>query len=317
MEHQFSILNTKETTDKINKLGIPIKLLVDFSALGHRVAYSCQEELLRTGFTDWRVWKHYCLDHILKMKQKLNKGTEVILCCDQRVNREYWRMKIYPDYKKMREKQVEQIPKELMSENFNAFQKELAEFFPFKVIKVPGAEGDDVIAVLSRDTNCANVIMSSDYDLYQLTDNRRNFMFSLKKDFFMDGGDQREHLLKKVCGGDSSDNVPNIFSDLDAITNPVKRQKSFTKIRFGELKEVFDMGGENSLINYLEETVRERYSQNKTLMDLSAIPDYITEAIKQEYLNCKIVGNANSAFKYCAANGMAEHLDRIGVGILN
>jgi hypothetical protein len=317
MDHQFALLNNRETISSINKLGLPIKLLVDFSALAHTVAYSCMEELLRTGFTDWRVWKNFFLERVIKLKQQLNRGTEVIICCDQRVNGEYWRMKIYPDYKKMREKDTPKIPKDLMVENFNAFQKELSEFFPFKVIKVPGAEGDDVIAVLSREKEYAHVIVSSDFDLYQLADNSKNFMFSIKKNFFVDGGDHRAHLLKKVTGGDSSDNVPNIFSDLDAITNPTKRQKNFTKIKFGELKEVFDLGGENGLINYLEESVRERYQQNKTLMDLSAIPDHITEAIKQEYANCEIVGSSNSAFKYVAANNMSDLLNMIGAGALN
>lgn len=318
MNHHFAKINFKETIAKINGLGIPIKLFVDFSALGHRVAYSCKDELLKTGFTDWRVWKYFFLEHIIQLKQKLNRGSEIVLCCDRKINGEYWRMKVYPDYKKMRDKKQPGIPKEFIFENFNKFQAELRDFFPFKIIEVPGAEGDDVIAVLVRESvDYANIIMSSDFDLYQLTDNKQNFFFSLKHDFFVDGGDAKEHLLEKICGGDSSDNIPNILSDLDAISDPLKRQKSLTKIRFTELKESYVKNGEEGFISQLDEKVKVRYQENKTLMDLTQIPSHISEAIKITYNDTVIKGTANTAWSYCITNSMVDHVNKIGTGVFN
>ena len=319
MKRDFVALNRKETLEKIKNLGMPVRLLVDFSALGHRVAYSCFKDLVAVGFIDWKAWKVKFLDHVLSLKQQLNSknGVEVIICCDQKVNGNYWRMNIYSEYKKMRYLQKEQIPRELMNKNFTDFQKELYDCFPFKVISIPGAEGDDVIAVLGRDSKYANIIMSSDFDLYQITDNQTNFMFSLNKDAFVDGGNAKSYLIEKICGGDSSDNIPNISSDLDAISDPLKRQKRFTAKRMDCMLDVFVKEGEEVLVSQLEGTEKLRYLENKSLMDLTKIPKEISENIRIAYENYHMVGNPKLTWQYCFNNNIdKECTNRIVAGVM-
>lgn len=327
MEHSFSPLVTKDTWEAINSTGKKTRILLDFSALGHMVMYSCKNEIISTGMNDWSVWKYFMLDRIFQFKQKLKKGTEVVVACDKKVDGEYWRNSlVYPHYKHMRTKKVDIIPKEIMQKNFSSFQDDLKNYFPFKVISVDGAEGDDVIAVLSRDPEYTDVIVSGDFDLYQLTDNINKFLFSISRGFFVDGGSPKEHLLKKILGGDSSDNIPNIESDLDAITNPLKRQKSFTKSKYEEYSGTYLAIGEEGLLNYLKENARERFVENKRLMDLTQVPDEIQNKIKDCYSNYVLPSSSkygsNITLKYCMTHKfgnkvyLSSIMDKIMSGIL-
>jgi 5'-3' exonuclease len=88
----------------------------------------------------------------------------------------------------------------------------ISENFPFKVVKVNRAEGDDIIAVLAKNYKEKHLIVSEDKDMKQLLKySYVSFFRPIQKEYIIMSENElkkwkREHIL----GGDKSDNIPTI-----------------------------------------------------------------------------------------------------------
>ena len=113
--------------------------------------------------------------------------------------------------------------------------------------------------------------ISSDKDFIQLHqyDNVNQFSPIAKK--FITDKDPKSYLNDHILKGDKSDGIPNILSD-DNVFVEERRQIPLTKKKIAEL----DMDNLSESNNY-------RYSRNKTLIDLSCIPERIEEKILTEW----------------------------------
>lgn len=227
----------------------------------------------------------------------------VVFCLEGRS----WRKEFYAPYKANR-KAVNPTEQEVEeNEMFWKTYEDLIEYLSSKtntsVIRCPVAEADDIIArFIKLHPNDHHYIVSTDSDFVQLiSDNVYQYngltnQLVTPDGYFNDRGkniidkktgkpklleDVEYQLFKKIIRGDSTDNVFSAF--------PGVREKGSAK-SVGIIEAFEDRTKKgfkwNNLMlqkwvdhNGVEHRVKDDYERNKTLIDLSAQPEYIKEAV--------------------------------------
>ena len=222
--------------------------------------------------------RHLVLNSIRSYRNKYkNKYGEIVICTDFHSS---WRKEIFPFYKAHRkvERDKQKAEKGMdWSALFDIISKIIVEidtFFPYKVIRVEHAEGDDVIAVLSKTFKEKSLIVSSDKDFSQLYKYKWVRQFSPMKQKMLNGIDPIMYLKEHIIRGDKGDGIPNILSDDDCIVSGV-RQKSISK---------------KKIVNWLDQDphdfndeMKRGWIRNKILIDFDLIPKNIATAILEQY----------------------------------
>jgi len=222
--------------------------------------------------------RHLVLNSIRSYRNKYkSKYGEIVICTDFHSS---WRKEIFPFYKAHRkvERDKQKVEKGMdwsaLFETINKIIIEIDTFFPYKVIRVEHAEGDDVIAVLSRTFKEKSLIVSSDKDFSQLYKYKWIRQFSPMKQKMLNGIDPIVYLKEHIIRGDKGDGIPNILSEDDCIVSGV-RQKSISK---------------KKIINWLvqdphdfNDEMKRGWIRNKILIDFDLIPEPITTAILKQY----------------------------------
>jgi len=221
--------------------------------------------------------RHTVLNTYRKYRVQFRDFGQLVVCND---GSDYWRKGIFPQYKQNRRKQQE-ARKDEWAEVFKVLDKirdEIKDNFPYPSIKLRGAEADDIIYVLTKAHYQSEpvLILSNDKDFQQLQIFPNVKQYSPMTKEFITCPDPREFLFNQIIFGDSSDGIPNIFSDDDTFVTDGKRQVRMTQKRIAELKE----SAEHS--SFFENP---KYIRNKTLIDLTSIPDDIQERILEEFNN--------------------------------
>ena len=219
--------------------------------------------------------RHTVLNTYRKYRTQFHDFGEFVICND---GNDYWRKNVFPYYKQNRKKQQE-ARKEEWTAVFKILDKirdEIKENFPYPSIRLKGAEADDIIYVLTKAHYQSEpvLILSNDKDFQQLQIFPNVKQYSPMTKEFITCPDPREFLFNQIISGDSSDGVPNILSDDDTFVTDGKRQVRMTQKRITELKE----SAEHS--SFFENP---KYIRNKTLIDLTSIPDDIQERILEEF----------------------------------
>ena len=222
--------------------------------------------------------RHLVLNSIRSYRNKYkNKYGEIVICTDFHSS---WRKEIFPFYKAHRkvERDKQKAEKGMdwsaLFETINKIIVEIDTFFPYKVIRVEHAEGDDVIAVLSKTFKEKSLIVSSDKDFSQLYKYKWIRQFSPMKQKMLNGIDPIMYLKEHIIRGDKGDGIPNILSDDDCIVSGV-RQKSISK---------------KKIVNWLDQDpddfndeMKRGWIRNKILIDFDLIPKNIATAILEQY----------------------------------
>lgn len=220
-----------------------------------------------------------------------------------------WRRDVFPQYKANRKKSRSQsdIDWSLIFNNLNTIRDEIKEYFPYKVINVDEAEADDVIATLvinaSQNTPREDIlILSGDKDFIQLQafDNVKQYD-PVKKSFIKSDDPQlflKEHIIK----GDVGDGIPNFLSPDNSFVDSI-RQKSVTQ---KNLAAWLTMPPEDFCT---EETVN-YYLRNKTLIDLTMIPDRVRDKVLIEFQNQE-GKDRSKIFNYMVKNKLKVLLESI------
>ena len=255
-------------------------ILLDFSNIivgsimvAHRIP---DEERFSEDFI-----RHLVLNSIRSYRTKhKEKYGEIVICTDHMGS---WRKEVYPQYKAHRKRERDKqkgggLDWNLLFETINRIIEEIDTFFPYKVIRVSHAEGDDVIAVLSKHSNCIkehSLIVSSDKDFNQLYKYKHIKQYSPIKQKMVKGVVPHEYLKEHIIRGDKSDGIPNIFSADDCIVNRV-RQKPITKKKVSEwlYKDPED---------FCQNGMMDRWNRNKLLIDFDYIPPMIVEDVLNQY----------------------------------
>lgn len=194
----------------------------------------------------------------------------IVLCAEGGRN---WRKDIYPEYKANRHKvqrsEKEQKDHDQMLEWFNTLTNEIITNKVFRVLKVDGAEADDIIGLLAYNASVPTLIVSSDKDFQQCQVNPHVKQWGTVKREFIKCEDPKDFLIEHIVRGDSTDNIPNIRKPLykEGVPKDTTRL-AVTKKFLAEFKQG---------LNY--EKHAERYVENKKLIDLNEIPSNIKGAI--------------------------------------
>ena len=222
--------------------------------------------------------RHLVLNSMRNFRTKYrDKYGELVICTDMHSS---WRKNEYPYYKahrkKVRDKQKsEGMDWSALFQTINTIILEIDEFFPYKVIRVPHAEGDDVIAVLARTLQEKSIIISSDKDFTQLQKYKNIKQFSPIQKKMLTVSDPYKYLKEHIIRGDKGDGIPNILSADDCIVEGV-RQRPISKKK---VETWMDKKPED----FCENGMSEKWERNKKLIDFDCIPKEISDAITDEY----------------------------------
>ena len=225
--------------------------------------------------------RHMVLNSLRAHNKKFRKEYgEMVIACD---SSNVWRREIFPNYKAGRKSNRAKSEHDwsLIFDIISKVKNEIKTFLPYKVVEVETSEADDIIAVLTGNRSWAEkvLILSGDKDFIQLhSDTVRQYNPVLNKFVGQDENPTlylKEHILK----GDRSDGIPNVLSD-DNVFVEGRRQKPLSKKRINSWVEEISM-------TFTEEEQR-NYDRNRTLIDLSCIPQTLEDKINNEFLNVKV-----------------------------
>jgi len=244
--------------------------------------------------------RHLVLNSIRSYRKKYHeKYGEMVICTDYLSS---WRKDAFPYYKAHRKVQREKQQKEGVDWKalFDIIAKitgELEEYFPYKVVQIPHAEGDDVIAVLAKQAKEPCLIVSSDKDFNQLYKYKTVRQFSPMKHQMLKGIDPVRYLKEHIIRGDKSDGIPNILSADNCIVEG-ERQKPITKKKVNEwIKN--------------ESWPEHHWKRNQELIDFDYIPPLLAHAIEQNY-ELQTPPNRSGLLNYFVKNKLKKLIEHIG-----
>ena len=205
---------------------------------------------------------------------------EMVLCADAA---DPWRRDIFPNYKHQRRvgRVESQIDWDGLFKIMSDIREEFTTKLPYKVLHIDKTEADDIIATLvKQQTEDLYLIISGDKDFIQLQHYGNVYQFSpLLKSFIGEQLDATVFLREQIIKGDRSDGVPNILSDDDIFLRD-ERQRPINKKRLEEWSNIDNIP--------LGSETRKYYDRNKRLIDLSMIPENISQSIINRYKNYKV-----------------------------
>lgn len=257
--------------------------LIDFSNILYSTFYGSVGAKNVLDEEKVAMWRYFIFNTLLKIK-RVTKADEIVLCMDDS-SKKYWRREVFPYYKAKRsiDRAKSTIDYDKFFESVDIFVDDLKNI-PFKQVKVPGAEGDDCIAILCEylTSNREQItVVSVDKDLQQLQRYSNVVCYNPVTDQFVKCEDTHTFLMMHIIKGDSGDGVPNILSEDNIFMQDGKRQKSITQKK---LDEMLDIGLEEWLIR---NQLVDNYERNRTMVELSSeiIPKSIKHDIIYSYNN--------------------------------
>lgn len=294
-------------------------IIVDFNQVViSNLAVSFNKEMEHPDNTTNGLIKHMILSTLLSYKQKYGKEFGQILIATD--NRKYWRRDKFSYYKGKRKQAREESKWDwnFIFKVLDEIKADLKEHFPYKLLDVPGAEADDVIACLAKhlqDNELTQqglmtdpqpiMIVSSDTDFMQLQKYPNVKQWSpMQKKMVKPKTTLQEFVVDHICTGDVGDGIPNICSPDNCIVDGI-RQTSFMKKRF----EDFINKGIDAC---KDETERRNYQRNQMLIDFEFIPQDIHDAVIDEYKTQVVKGNKTKVFNYFIKNKMKLLLEHAG-----
>lgn len=262
-------------------------------------------DVQKSKYVDSLLVKHMVLNSIKGYKKKFgSKYGDIVIACDS-VN-EYWRKDIFPYYKEHRKKDREKSKLD-WNEIFNCIseiKRELKEYFPYRVIEVDRAEGDDVIAVIAMNETEPTVIIGSDKDYAQLHKYSNIKQYSPTKKKFVEIEDAEAALNALIITGDKDDGIPNIKSDSDTFVNDAKRQSPIKKVDIPKWSRMQPK-------EFCESSkMLDNHKRNKELISFEYIPKDIVDEVLIEY-NKEPIGSKKKIMQYFQENRMRNLLSDI------
>ena len=251
--------------------------------------------------------RHMVLNSLRSYKTKFSKDFgELVLCYD---DKHCWRKDYFPYYKQNRKKARSESSLDWneLFDILTKIQNELEENFPYKVLKINGAEADDIIAILSNKISSTPnlyeeiLIISGDKDFIQLhqSDNVKQYSPTLKK--FVVDENPEQYKFEHIIRGDKGDGVPNVLSQ-DTVFVEDLRQRPITKKKLTEWKENGIPEGE----------IKRNYQRNKTLIDFDSIPNELGELIYNMWVDTITQNDKSKILPYFMKHRLKELTEKLG-----
>lgn len=201
-------------------------------------------------------------------------GIDVVFVLDDTLSSNF-RKSLFPEYKAQRKVQGQRFDVgKAKAYIHNVIFKELGleDIMGYKIVKVPGCESDDVIAVMMETYKdyMLRVIISSDRDYLQLDDVVQYDQWGNKITRTLDESvttevlSRNDYLLFKIIFGDTSDNIPHVFEKCGKV-------KSYRLVKDKERLRTLLKEDNNAA---------ERFRLNMSLIDFRYIPEENRQAIR-------------------------------------
>ena len=251
--------------------------------------------------------RHMVLNSLRSYKTKFtNDYGELVLCYD---DKHCWRKDYFPYYKQNRKKARSESSLDWneLFDILTKIQNELEENFPYKVLKIDGAEADDIIAILSNKISSTPnlyediLIISGDKDFIQLhqKENIKQYSPTLKK--YVVDANPEHYKFEHIIRGDKGDGVPNVLSQ-DTVFVEDLRQRPITKKKLTEWKENGIPEGE----------IKRNYQRNKTLIDFDSIPNELGELIYNKWVDKITQNDKSKILPYFMKHRLKELTEKLG-----
>lgn len=291
-------------------------ITIDYSQISAAAAMAFSADYAKGADTKKMagISRHVILGSIMNYKRQYqNKYGQVVICCD---GRNYWRRSKFQYYKAHRAGAREEsaIDWKSVFSIASEVREELQAFFPWKVILVDEAEGDDVIAVLTKYTQDNEFVqdgleespqlvmnISSDHDFRQLYKYRNYSQFSPIQKKVVPRAD-KTFLIDKIIRGDGGDGIPSIKCPDDFYVAGEKKRAP--PIRQTWVDAIIAKPDGSTLTT--EE--RRNYARNKMLIDFESIPDEIESKIISAYHASIPSGTQQLVFDYCIKHRLKQHM---------
>ena len=255
--------------------------------------------------------RHLVLNSVRSYRKKYrDKYGEMVICTDYLSS---WRKVAFPFYKAHRKVQRDKQDKEkgmdwsALFETISRITDELKTHFPYKVIQIPHAEGDDVIAVLAKHANNSlkepSLIVSSDKDFNQLYKYKKIRQYSPMRGKMLKGINAEAYLKEHIIRGDKGDGIPNILSADDCIVEgnrqkPVSKKKVITWLQ--QEPEDFCNNG-----------MMDAWNRNQEVIDFEYIPPPMTLDILEQY-KTQVTPSRSGLLNYFVKHRLKMLIEHIG-----
>lgn len=195
---------------------------------------------------------------------------DIVFAMDDKLTNNF-RKSLYPEYKAQRalvkrSYQLQPIKDYIVDIVFKELDVENQQ--GYKLVKVTGAEGDDVIATILtklKDNYIATALIASDHDFLQIDGVREFDLFGRESKRKL--GDEEvtasDFLLGKILMGDKSDNIKQVFSKCGPKT---------------ALKLVKDRANLKKMLQENQDAAL-RFQLNKKIISFNEIPSELTDKI--------------------------------------
>jgi len=255
--------------------------------------------------------RHLVLNSVRSYRKKYHdKYGEMVICTDHLSS---WRKVAFPQYKAHRKVQRDKQKVEkgmdwsALFDTISRIIDELKTNFPYKVIRVPHAEGDDVIAVLAKYANNTlkeqSLIVSSDKDFNQLYKYKRIRQYSPMRGKMLKGIDAQAYLKEHIIRGDKGDGIPNILSADDCIVSGVRQRPISKKKVETWLRQEPEDFCKNGMMN--------GWNRNQEVIDFEYIPPPMTLDILEQY-NGQTPPNRSGLLNYFVKHRLKMLIEHIG-----
>ena len=160
------------------------------------------------------LFVHGVITNLLYLAKEFSKEYgELVLALEGKS----WRKDFYPEYKEHRNKKRNdsEVNWDEMFKIITDLSSSLKNHFGIRTIQTNRAEGDDVIAILVKNSSEKSLIVSSDKDFKQLCLYDHATLFDpIKKEIvtFQSKSEIESELIKHIIKGDESDNIPSVIS---------------------------------------------------------------------------------------------------------
>lgn len=282
-------------------------IIVDFSAVAHSNILAMdlppEEDILR---------------HTILMSLKAiyrnhkDKYGEMIIACDSRS----WRRDFYPEYKARRRAERESGDTEYWEKMFgilDTLKAEITDNLPWKVVEVKGAEADDVIACLVKQTQEFGymqevLIVGADSDYKQLLRYPNVTQYSNATKKYVKEADPLFWLHEAILTGQKGkDDIPNVRcrDDFFLTKKDGEKQKPITQ-KF--IQETWT--NRHELDKYMSKDEYRNYIRNRTLIDFACIPEQLHADVIAEWESQPEV-SPSLILPYLISKGLNQHIQKV------
>ena len=249
-------------------------ILIDYNQLA---ISNLMKQIGNTQNLEEGLVRHMVLNSIRAISKKFRNHGDVVIACDGPT---YWRRDVFPQYKQHRRGDREKSGHDWTAifTILHKIREEIAANMPYKVIRVDGAEADDIIATLVKKYAPHEniVIISSDKDFVQLHVNKSVKQWSPILGKFVTTTSPQRDKLEHILQGDRGDGIPNALSGDDSFVTG-QRQKPINKKKLAEWVELsYDDLAQHSQLGH-------GFTRNRMLIDFDNIPTNVTQAIVAQY----------------------------------